>query len=90
MQKILESYRWYQSLATLMANLISFLPWSPILRKLHDLSDSLPQCDWAKDETICSLKPIWLHSDSGFIIIHPGLVEIHFRVVYREGVWLVS
>lgn len=73
-----------------MTNLISFLPCSPIRVTLHDLSEALPQCDWAKDETICSVKPIWLHSDSGFVITHPGLVEIHFIMAHKEGVWLAS
>lgn len=74
----------------LMTNLISFLPCSPISLTLHDLSESLPQCDWAKDETICSVKPIWLPSDSGFVVTHPGLFEIHFIMVYKGGVGLAS
>lgn len=71
-----------------MTNLISFLPCSPISLTPHDLSKSLPQCDWTRDETICSAKPIWLPSDSGFVIAHPRLFEINFIMVYKEGVWL--
>jgi hypothetical protein len=44
-----------------MANLMSCLPWSPISVALHDLSESLPQCDQARGKAICSAKLLGSH-----------------------------
>lgn len=83
-REVLEGCRWYQSLATLTTNLISILLPSPVSLTLHDWSGPLPQCDWARNKIICSAKPSWLPSDSGFVITHPGLVEANFNMIYKK------
>lgn len=74
--------------ATLMANLISCLPWSPISVTLCDLSVSQPQCDQARDKAICSARPVWFPSDSGFTVTHLGSIQLYFITVWRQDVWL--